>query len=535
MKPFNQFKILVINNIIITLLCLFGVMACLNSCDKNDIVTTPQVTVKAKVSKDQLKRQFALAFARVISENKDIRDIIKEEAIKKIDYDYDVLYQLVRGRKDKDNHTIEENILKYLSADSLSLIIHSLPTLTIFVPELPEEAFSAEIWNTDKMIPEVAVHLSSTNQVPIFDKSGNETLLNPNEIPLFPVIVIKENERIVINNSPFTRQIAGNQINGVGLMFADDIFNNNPQEAQTRTRRESGDRGGTTRPGDSYIPTMDSRFRILKEAYKNNINGWQRDYVYYGIHPSNPNGPFNNQYRECIWGFEMLGDPNGVLKKISDQPDEPQFINSNWTDGEFEFQVKTYVGSKTAVGNELITYFRISPSKLFGLKRDINRGSREINGGTRPIYTISSLTNNRVLFRDPIPLFPWNLEDFSSSIKISIEEVDATQVIRQLTSTDTEFAANFDYDFLKGDNIKMGPKFGASAKIKRTVTYEVTTTAGNDELGQVIVNFGDPILKDTTAMAFPPDRRRDPPYYLNMTPQYTTGWYRVYIAPGPIF
>ncbi|UVO99950.1 hypothetical protein NXV86_08290 [Bacteroides sp. BFG-257] len=145
------------------------------------------------------------------------------------------------------------------------------------------------------------------------------------------------------------------------------------------------------------------------------------------------------------------------------------------------------------------------------------------------------MTLKRVLFTDPIPLFPWNLEDYSSSIKISIEEVDAVQVIRQLTSTDTEFAANFDYDMGKKESLKIGPKFGASGRVSRNVTYEVTTTVGNDELGQVIVNFGDPILKDTTAMKWPPSRKREPPYFLNMSPQYTTGWYRIYIAPGPIF
>lgn len=528
----KKLKNLAVNYRLLALVCLFGVMYCISSCNKEELTTSPTIEVKATVSKDQLKKQFGYAFAKILSENKDIRDIVKEEALKKINYDYDVLYQIIKERKDRNGNTIEKSLLKYISEDSLSIIINSLPTLTIYVPELPEEAFSAEIWDTNDMIPKVAIRLSSSNEVPIVDEFENERILAPNEIPLFPVVVIKENERIVANNSPLTKQIAGNELNAK-LMFVNDAFNNT---MQTKSNRTGGNGGSSTRPGEGqYIPKMDSRFKILKEAYKKSANGWQRDYVYYGIYSSNPNGPFNNQYREYIWGFEMLSDPDGIIKKIGEQSDDPQFKGGHWTDGEFEFQVKTYVGSKTAVGNELITYFRVKATDLFGIT-----GGRNTEGGRGEsvrddVYTISSMTLKRVLFTDPIPLFPWNLEDYSSSIKISIEEVDAVQVIRQLTSTDTEFAANFDYDMGKKESLKIGPKFGASGRVSRNVTYEVTTTVGNDELGQVIVNFGDPILKDTTAMKWPPSRKREPPYFLNMSPQYTTGWYRIYIAPGPIF
>lgn len=109
-----------------------------------------------------------------------------------------------------------------------------MPTLTIYVPELPEEAFSAEIWDTNDMIPKVAIRLSSSNEVPIVDEFENERILAPNEIPLFPVVVIKENERIVANNSPLTKQIAGNELNAK-LMFVNDAFNNTMQTKSNRT------------------------------------------------------------------------------------------------------------------------------------------------------------------------------------------------------------------------------------------------------------------------------------------------------------
>lgn len=106
----------------------------------------------------------------------------------------------------------------------------------------------------------------------------------------------------------------------------------------------------------------------------------------------------------------MVGDVQGAINKISDQSGDPQFkgniisesggkirvSGSGWTDGEFEFQVKAYVASKTAVGNELTTFFRIKGTDLFDVK-----GYR--NGD---VIKVRSGENKKVLFQEPIPLFP---------------------------------------------------------------------------------------------------------------------------------
>ena len=54
-----------------------------------------------------------------------------------------------------------------------------------------------------------------------------------------------------------------------------------------------------------------------------------------------------------------------------------------------------------------------------------------------------------------------------------------------------------------GEVVKLGGKFGASAKVNKTITYQVSTTKGNDELGEVIINFGDDILVNTTSIGTP--------------------------------
>lgn len=60
-----------------------------------------------------------------------------------------------------------------------------------------------------------------------------------------------------------------------------------------------------------------------------------------------------------------LGDP----KKIGYR--NPQVV---WTEGEFEFLVKVYLGSVSLVGSELKTYFRANGNDLFRASNGSGRG-----------------------------------------------------------------------------------------------------------------------------------------------------------------
>ena len=59
------------------------------------------------------------------------RNLIKNEALKMIDNDYDVLYQLVKDEMLEDNITFEQYIGKYIEMDKLLSINEKFPTLTI--------------------------------------------------------------------------------------------------------------------------------------------------------------------------------------------------------------------------------------------------------------------------------------------------------------------------------------------------------------------------------------------------------------------
>ena len=500
----------------------------MSSCTDEISSDKPELTTGSVISmtNTEIKKEFGKALAKVLVESAPARELIKKEALKKIDYDYDVLYLMVKDEVLGDNTTLEGLLSKYLDKDFFDLIENQISNLTIFVPELPEDSFSAELWDVKTDIPDVAIRTFDQEGIPAYNIQKGEYVINAAEVPTYPIVVIKENERIAGGNI-HTKSLGtqGETIktrsnSNVVFSFIDDAFNNLNNKVNTVVLKS--DRGGNPRgePVSHNLKKVEEAYSIYK-----NVDGWHRDYVYYNLKPEkgisrdSVSGPFIYKFKECIVGFELLGDPEAALAKISDQAGDPKKIGYRnpqvvWTEGEFEFLVKVYLGSVSLVGSELKTYFRANGNDLF----------RASNGSGRGGAKYSMYLKKKDM---KLPLFEWNLEDYATSIKIAVEEVDDTESIKNTESTTVEFAGNIGFDISWGTTVKKGLKLGASAKKNHIIGFESTTTKGNDELGEVVVNFGDPIMVEESRM----DRDGNTVFYSVFNPKYYTGWYRLYIAP----
>lgn len=533
------------------------------SCQQENVIqsNSPNLLENAKTACLTLKKNFSSAFVKVLSTNEEVRTLIKNEALKQFDFDYDVLYQLIKDEKLKSGKSLEELLSKYLSREELEKINKELPTLTIFVPSLPEGSFSAENWDIINEKPAVAVKVSEPCNVLVYYPSGEEEILPSGVIPGFPIVTIKENDRVVPNN-PLTRSIKGNTIanktNGSNFKFINNIFDNsnnfptkntsNRELTTTRNRPSAVETDQfTAYPYETYKNYLKDNMKRIIEAYDvyPDNTGWQRDYVYYNISPTQDRGAFNYNYKEHLVGFKLVGDGLGVYNKISDQNEDPKvnfdktYISSStirlapdWTDGEYEFQVLTYVGNKSAVGNEFRTMFRAKPTDLF---KAVFKKTSGRPGTTQ--FVLENLTS--LLYQLSLPLFEWNIKDYSSTIKIAIEEIDGVETQVLTTTTSTEFATNFSFDSNYGETVKVGEKFGTSTKETKTISYQVTKSLGNDLLGEVIINFADPIItnKDLFVVWKPQVGTRPgqaiPDYSFpgSYNSKYSTGWYQLFIAP----
>lgn len=535
-------------NFVLVFLVYLSVASCnesLNDIDKNVVSAT---FLEQSESNLILKQKFSSALVKVLGQNEEVRSLIKEEALKQIDFDYDVLYCLIKDKQLKNGVTLEEYLEKYLTSDELKCIHKQLPTLTLFVPTLPENSFSVHSWNTIDELPAVAVKVSDNNDVKIYYGNGETEVFPADIIPGFPVVVVKENERIVRNGEFLSKTVSEN-IEETNLIFVDEIFNNlhGKDLVNTKTRANRPDRPVPLPKVDNPEDYLPANMKKTYEAYKiyKNTTGWQRDYIYYGITPTTDKGPFDYNMKEFLVGFELMGDALGFYRKIADQDGDPKSsipiggvlpANSSiitWTEGEYEFKVTTYVGSKSTIGTEYKSFFRLKPDQLFRAEVE-----RVISRPGMPGYTVYKLVGLKSKRVDlDLPLFEWDLENYGATIKIAIEEVDGQETEVNSISSSIEFATNFGFDASFGEKVKFGVKFGSTIKEVLNVSNTITKTLGGDELGEVIINFADPVvISDEFRYHYKPRTNPREQAVVDYTEptfnsKYYTGWYRLYISP----
>jgi len=442
-----------------------------------------------KTEKWQIKENFGFALSSALNESFELRKILKEEALKMFNKDYEVLVYLIKDVRLDNNLTFEDLINSYLEEDqNLQSILNIEPTLTILVPKLPMDSFSAQNWDVATEIPAIAIRTNVTNEVPLITPKGELEIMPTDVTPGFPVLVIKNNERLVSNieNTDIdkydTRVVYDKD--GIVIKFWANSFDNEFRNGNNTKQRVT-----------NYLdPVITQAYNIYQQQYPN-LNGWQRDYIYYGIEPSNPNGPFSYDFQEHITTFSMYGNALNAHDKISDQTGDPHYrnnhrinANSHWTGGFFEFKVKTIINAKNGVGNELINGFTLSPYELFHLEYEIYSKGKSF--WKKRYYRLKNISLKQALVN--LPLINWDLDAYATSIKIEIEEVDLTTTTVTTDTRAVDFATNFEINTEVYK--KIGLKFGASYKNTQTRTVQKTYTLGNDELGHVIVNFADKVV-----------------------------------------
>ena len=505
----------------------FFYLLTLSSCDNQNESVDPTTKEKSELKVEKLydadsnlKREFGKALVKSLNESKALRDLIKNESLKMFDNDYDVLYQTIKDEKLENNVTVRQSLIKNLGNEGLlNQIEINNPTLTIFVPELPENSFSAEVWDTQTQIPAVAIRLITSNDVPIINQDGTEDIIEAKYIPAFPVIVLKNNERIVSSNNSTSKNIKTSlvsRINGLDYKFLDDCFDKSKNLKNQASRTVNS-------------AALDSKVITAYNTYTGaNVDGWQRDYIYYNITPGTPKGPFKYDFQETITSFSLQGDPTAAYNTIADQTGDPKFPESavgdanggnfvmggSWTGGNFEFKIRIIVNGKNGIGTEIIKYFTATGNDLFdctyvrGQKAGIFRYWYH-----RKINSLKSINLN-------IPIFNWDLDQYASTIKIDIEEVDLTETTILTESRSVEFASNFGVEVSGGyeEYVKVGLKYGTSQKVVKTSTIQRTFTQGNDLLGDVIVNFADNVIIGTTGSTY-------------TTREYSSGLYSITVEP----
>lgn len=481
----------------------------LQSCQKQDVsqlevptVDTSKATLPSVSEANRLQIVFAKALAKAVQSDAPLRAYLKAEAAKQFDNDFDILYQVIKDQT-VDGSTVHSRLAKYVeSAEDLASIESTLPLLTIFVPTLPS-GFSAKTWNTTSEIPSVAVSKIGENTVPFYNGNGEAGSIQPEQIPGFPILLIKTNERVTTSGSNIGNRssaatgdnLAFHQNNQFTFRFGGEAFDNIHPTSQAASRSAT------------YATDVDV---ILRDAYYSGQDGvgqgypetWHRDYVYYGIGYNahfyatgfkddtyHTKGALKRNYRETIRSMKLSVDG---LNKIADQSGDPRFVpgksNINapsWTDGYFEFKVLVLYNAKDGTGDTFTRIFTARGQDLF----DVSYTRQGF------YYTVSSITPKEMSLN--VPIATWDLNNYGVAWKFLIYEEDQQETFTNTESVTTTYATNFEVNAsggIPGTDIKVGGKFGGSVTRASTKSVSVTKTLGSDFLGEAILNFYDPII-----------------------------------------
>ncbi len=431
---------------------------------------------------------FSQALSKAVENNASLRKFIKEESIKMFDNDYDVFYHLIKNSVVADGKTFRDCLKEYFDDDeTLSEIENANPLLTIYIPELPSD-FSAETWDASNEIPMVSTG-KAVNDTISFYKDGEIVFsLCSKQIPGFPVLVVKNNERVKQSNGTTRAECdLGN-----GYEFIDEAFN--PQVNKPTTR--------------GFLFT-NTQFPFIYDAYlEMGVSGfyWQRDNIYYGLTKNSGtsgSGAIDRSIRETMTTIAFSTD---AYYKMTDQDDprateECRLFADNtpfpqWSEGRYEIKLDVLISNTSGLGNIITKYVSLDPSDLFSLSYTKKVSCIDLVG----LYIYSYKLNNIKSKTAPldIPLIAWDLENNGFSWKILVSEIDDQQTKTWQETTSTEFAAN-----VQG-GLKVGLNFGVSAKVTKSNMFSVVTFLNSDDLGTLECHFSDPVMTNFSPITTEP-------------------------------
>ena len=446
----------------------------ITGCSREDDSTiVPQTQVEEDANRNALGQVIAKAMS-----NEHVRDLIKNEALKQFDKDYDVLLYQIKDKQIANGVTFAQylNSLER-SKTSFTELLEKMPLATIYVADLP--SFSAKSWNTKNQIPFVAVLNSknSGNKIKAYNEQNSWVELDLNVDPPVDVVVIKENERITTDKSKSRGNFIFSKA-GRSFYFLDNEFNNNGRTASRLI------------PERAIDPLILEAFNKVISC--NTCN--QRDYIYYGIFPPDgkKEGPLNVKFAEAITDFRL--------------ENEAAFNNmGGWAEGNFEINFQAFFPNKdtpyikvvSASADDLLTY-----------------ETRELKNNCISIWPFNPIYCTTSYYRVftgvktyspaswPCVYEPFDMKQNGAEWRIRAFEYDPKTVKTTETTREVVIGTNFKAGVNGGEIVKFDLGFGTTRTETKKVTEKYETTLESNQLGEASVLWASPVITNITKLPF---------------------------------
>ena len=505
----------------VSLFCIAAFCACTDQV--NDFPAQPDRAQSKTINQaplDQVtaQKKFAKALSKAVSNSLDVRKFLKAEAVAQFDNDYDIFYPLVKNKIVYDNQSLRDILLSYCKDENeLVQIEQSLPLLNILVPDLSLFwDFNAEKWNVDDK--EVSVICRDDKGNTLYENGENIGKMTTGDIPDFPCLVVKNNERMKVS-SVKTRS------GEATYEFLSDAFDGSKRKLQTRHYEEDINLQ-PTEDLEAYVNGSEimSSVKDAWNEFKNVPNAYQRDYIYYGITKENKPGTLNRYIREKLYRFRIAANAYSAINDPTQDPTlqdtqknkgyltNEEIIQKIWTDGNFEFHFKSYIsGEDSKEAMEAKLTFTINPRDAFSLEKiHLKHKNSTAFRQSKNFYTVDAKNlRSKWIYPeksdknadDLVFTLPWDLYNKSLSIFMFVEEWDKGQTITQEKSVVSEFINKADFSIEGSGSIgkvSLSTKLGYGFSHTKTVSNKATiqTTVESDPLGTLYFQYNDPIIRD---------------------------------------
>ena len=455
--------------------------------------------------KSELMAQFAQVLSEVVCSNQQVRELIRSEAVKQFDKNYDVLWIDVAGKK-AGKDTFRNIMVAKSSEEFISSIERNVPLLNILFPKIAMFDICAE--NYDSSDAELPVAFPTDQYNALYYNGKLTDKLEKGQIPSFNVLVVNENSRVVVEPATRSGSSAGYYFKSPAYDGTQDAITRGTVVAISAINQKVIDAYNYFNADDGSVHSM----------------ALQRDYLYYGITPTQQSGSFNHNVSEYLCFMEVdpkmyffaadqtdldteKNDPrivrNSVSRKKKDFT-EQELIDVFWTKGAYNFRIEVQTSTKEF---PQIIYVPLRPDEIwnFNLQRDYRHPTAFRH--SKYTYTIdpNKFTAKRCVFKQKeLSLGKWNIAEEALFRYITIMEEDESTEITDTYSYETikvhasKFSGDIKLEIGLGKNKASGgvsTEVSSSNTIKETKAATVKRNQSSDNLGNVRIYFYDPIIE----------------------------------------
>lgn len=490
---------------------IYFVFLAISSCTKHNIESQNACTIE--FTPDEAKVEFAVVLSKAISQEKNLREFIKQEALKQFDMDYDVFYPYVKESMVNDTFSFRDLLLKYTTKETLEQIEKALPLLTIYVPDYSWiGAFSPEMWDTND--DEVVVALKEDDDLKIRYNGDVVGVIEENQFADFPLLVIKDNERLIVNTCD-TRS------GDCSYHFISDAFDASLNNIQTRVDRDNYyEQLYDIEEVGNYLSAseLDSKVIAAYNEFGEMPGRYHRDYIYYGITNENSSGIYNNYYKEYIYKIKFSNANGGGLydttsgdyidghfpEPITKYREKNKLTIDELKDldlrieGKLELRVYAVMGTKNGEALTAEDTYNVALDELFAVDKVYveERGTNIVLWRRKYVYSINQTCLVPIWYTLNKPLeLPvddsWNLSQSTPYIKIRIEEWDQGETKSRTEEFSISMANNASTETTE-EGHKIGYGTTTTTTYKDTYTYSYVNSS--EVFGEAFVKFTDPII-----------------------------------------